>query len=47
MPGKSLLGEQAEYGSSYSPDLLQSIPREENRRILGLTADLPFHGEDI
>jgi len=47
MPGKPLLGEQAEYGSSYSPDLLQPIAREENRRILGLTADLPFHGEDI
>jgi len=47
MPGKSSLGEQAEYGSSYSPDLLQSIPREENRRILGLAAELPFHGEDI
>ena len=47
MPGKSLLGEQAEYGSSYSPDLLQPIPREENRRILGLAAELPFLGEDI
>jgi len=47
MPGKSLLGEQAEYGSSYSPDLLQPIPREENRQILGLAAELPFHGEDI
>jgi 7-cyano-7-deazaguanine reductase len=47
MPGKPLLGEQAEYGSSYSPDLLQPIAREENRRILGLAADLPFHGEDI
>lgn len=47
MPGKSLLGEKAEYRSSYSPDLLQPIPREENRRILGLAAELPFHGEDI
>jgi 7-cyano-7-deazaguanine reductase len=47
MPGKSLLGDQAEYGSSYSPDLLEPIPREENRQILGLAAELPFYGEDI
>ncbi len=47
MRGKSLLGEKTEYRNGYSPDLIQPIPREENRRILGLAAELPFHGEDI
>ena len=47
MPGKSLLGEKTEYRNAYSPGLLQPIAREDNRRILGLAADLPFHGEDI
>ena len=35
------------YLATYSPDLLQPIPRDQNRRILGLSADLPFRGEDI
>jgi len=47
MSGKSPLGEKSGYQGSYSPDLLHSIPREENRRILGLTAELPFRGEDL
>ena len=47
MRRKSVLGKKIEYRSSYSPDLLQAIPRENNRRILGISAELPFHGEDV
>ena len=47
MNDKSPLGEKSSYPATYSPDLLHSIPREENRRLLGLTAELPFQGEDI
>lgn len=47
MSAKSPLGERSSYPASYSPKLLHPIPREENRRILGLGAKLPFHGEDI
>ena len=47
MNGKSPLGEKSSFPATYSPGLLHSIPREENRRILGLTAELPFQGEDI
>ena len=47
MSVKSPLGEKSSHPAMYSPDLLHAIPREENRRILGLTADLPFQGEDI
>jgi 7-cyano-7-deazaguanine reductase len=45
--GDSLLGKKTEYPVSYSPDLLQSVPRDEHRRSLGLGAELPFAGEDI
>ncbi len=47
MNDKSPLGEKSLYPATYSPDLLHSIPRQENRRLLGLTAELPFRGEDI
>ena len=47
MSVKSPLGDKSSYLASYSPDLLHSIPREENRRILGLTGELPFQGEDV
>ncbi len=47
MNDKSPLGEKSLYPVSYSSDLLHSIPREENRRLLGLMAELPFRGEDI
>jgi 7-cyano-7-deazaguanine reductase len=47
MNDKSPLGEKSLYPATYSPDLLHSIPRQENRRILGLTAELPFRGLDI
>ena len=33
--------------AEYSPDLLQSIPRAEGRRRLGIAGALPFAGEDI
>ena len=44
---KSHLGKKTSYPVSYSPGLLQPIPREENRLILGIFAELPFHGDDI
>ena len=47
MSAKSPLGRRSSYLASYSPDLLHTIPRDENRRLLGLTAELPFHGEDV
>lgn len=47
MGDKSPLGEKRGYESTYSPGLLHPIPREDNRRILGLGAQLPFQGEDI
>ena len=47
MSVKSPLGDKSAYLASYSPALLHSIPRQENRRILGLTAELPFQGEDL
>ncbi len=47
MNDKSPLGEKSSHPATYSPDLLHAIPREENRRILGLTAELPFQGEDL
>ena len=43
----SPLGEKSSYPATYSPDLLHSIPRQENRRILGLGSEPPFRGVDI
>ena len=40
-----VLGKRTEYKRSYSPDLLQAIPRSLNRDKLGLTdSTLPFSG---
>ena len=47
MSAKSPLGRRSSYLASYSPDVLHAIPRDENRRLLGLTAELPFQGEDL
>lgn len=47
MSDKSPLGEKSEYRGNYSPDLLHPMARDENRRILGITTELPFQGEDI
>ena len=47
MSAKSPLGERSSYQGPYSADLLHPIAREDNRRTLGLGAELPFHGEDI
>lgn len=41
------LGQQTDYVSVYSPQLLFPIPRAESRRALGLDAALPFYGVDI
>jgi 7-cyano-7-deazaguanine reductase len=47
MSDKSPLGQKSEYPTSHSPGLLHAISRDDNRRKLGLGADLPFQGEDI
>lgn len=41
------LGQKTEYIATYSPDLLQPVPRQLNRDDLALTDDLPFSGDDI
>tara|TARA_R110001592_G_scaffold205052_2_gene455438 strand:- start:9751 stop:10593 length:843 start_codon:yes stop_codon:yes gene_type:complete len=43
----SLLGKETDYSQSYSPSLLFPLDRKQNRESLKLSADLPFHGEDI
>ncbi|MFT5840047.1 MAG: 7-cyano-7-deazaguanine reductase [Flavobacteriales bacterium] len=40
------LGKATEYKETYTPDLLQSVPRSMNRVELNLTAELPFFGTD-
>jgi 7-cyano-7-deazaguanine reductase len=47
MGDKSPLGQKTNDEHAYSPDLIHPIPRQDNRRTLGLGADLPFKGEDI
>ena len=43
------LGKATDYPQSYSPELLAPIPRADNRRQLGLSAEaaLPFAGRDV
>ena len=40
------LGKATEYTETYTPDLLQAVPRSMNREELNLTAELPFTGTD-
>ena len=40
------LGKATEYKETYSPELLQAVPRSMNRVELNLTTDLPFSGTD-
>lgn len=40
------LGKVSEYKQTYSPELLQGVPRSLNRQELTLTATLPFTGAD-
>lgn len=47
MSAKLPLGEKSSYLAAYSPGLLVPVSREANRRTLGLSAELPFHGEDL
>ncbi len=42
-----LLGEKTDYPDRYAPDLLQPIPRRENRLSLGIGDELPFRGVDL
>ncbi|ENY73086.1 NADPH-dependent 7-cyano-7-deazaguanine reductase QueF [Aeromonas diversa] len=41
------LGQKSDYISSYTPSLLQPVPRSLNRDDLALSDPLPFQGEDI
>lgn len=41
------LGRETAYTGTYAPDLLYPMPREENRREIGIAGDLPFDGCDI
>lgn len=41
------LGHKTEYRSSYSPDLLQPVPRSLNRQELGIVEQQPFTGCDV
>ena len=40
------LGKATEYKETYSPELLQAVPRSMNRIELNLNTDLPFSGTD-
>jgi len=40
------LGKPVAYTDTYTPSLLQSIARADARSIMGITAPLPFRGED-
>lgn len=40
------LGKISEYKETYSPELLQAVPRNLNRQALNLTDTLPFTGQD-
>jgi len=44
---QSQLGKETEYDQAYSANILFPLPRSENRRALGLSSALPFHGEDL
>lgn len=41
------LGKRSDYIDTYTPALLQSVPRQLNRTELALSNDLPFHGFDL
>jgi 7-cyano-7-deazaguanine reductase len=46
--GKDIpLGRDTSYVDTYTPSLLRSIEREHARRVSGIAAPLPFHGEDL
>jgi len=47
MNSESPLGQPVQYLDRYSPELLHTIPRAENRDALGLSGPLPFSGVDI
>lgn len=40
------LGKKTEYLETYTPELLQSVPRSMNRDDLNLPTNIPFHGSD-
>jgi 7-cyano-7-deazaguanine reductase len=41
------LGKPTDYPAEYSPQVLFAVPRIEARKALGMSAELPFHGEDV
>ena len=46
-PEHSPLGKTTVYADRYDPSLLFPIPRQAKRDEIGVTAPLPFHGEDV
>jgi len=44
---ETVLRQKVEYVTSYTPSLLNSMPRASQRRSLGITDELPFRGVDI
>lgn len=44
---KAPLGQDCDYDTAYNPELLFPIPRELNRKDLGLGEKLPFQGDDL
>ncbi|WP_074551834.1 NADPH-dependent 7-cyano-7-deazaguanine reductase QueF [Dyella sp. AtDHG13] len=46
-PEHSPLGKTTVYADRYDPSLLFPIPRQAKRDEIGVSAPLPFHGEDI
>lgn len=47
MPGDLPLGRPTTYADAYDPSLLHPISRADSRADLGLTLDMPFHGQDL
>ncbi len=45
--GFNPLGQQTDYVSVYSPELLFPIARADSRRALNIAGDLPFFGQDL
>jgi 7-cyano-7-deazaguanine reductase len=43
----TLLGKATPTPERYAPELLDPIPREPGRSVLGMAGVLPFHGEDV
>lgn len=47
LPDNLTLGKSVSYESTYTPSLLQGVPRALGRDAIHLPDDLPFHGTDV